>query len=96
MSGNRVEELEAKVRELEATIQGLTDELVETKERLGAIEDETGIEPHALEGRGSERSRPTETEPSADAETTTEEETATESDGEETADSEPGDDIIVA
>ncbi len=96
MSGNRVEELEAKVRELEATIQGLTDELVETKERLGAIEDETGIEPDVLEGRGSERSRPTETEPSADAETTTEEETATESDGEETADSEPGDDIIVA
>ncbi len=96
MSGNRVEELEAKVRELEATIQGLTDELVETKERLGAIEDESGIEPQVLEGRGSDRSRSTETEPSADAETTTEEETTAESDGEETADSELGDDIIVA
>ncbi len=96
MSGNRVEELEAKVRELEATIQGLTDELVETKERLGAIEDETGIEPDVLEGRGSDRSRPAETEPSVDAETTTEEETTAESEGEETADSESGDDIIVA
>ena len=96
MSGNRVEELEAKVRELEATIQGLTDELVETKERLGAIEDETGIEPHALEGRGSDRDRSTGTEPSADAETTTEKETTAESDSDETADSGSGDDIIVA
>lgn len=57
MSGNRVDELEAKVRELEATVEGLTDELVETKERLGAIEDETGIEPDALESRLSRTSR---------------------------------------
>ena len=57
MSGNRVEELEAKVRELEATIDGLTDELVETKERLGAIEDETGIEPDVLKSRLSRTSR---------------------------------------
>jgi uncharacterized coiled-coil protein SlyX len=57
MSGNRVEELEAKVRELEATIDGLTDELVETKERLGAIEDETGIEPEVLKSRLSRTSR---------------------------------------
>lgn len=40
MAGNRVEELETKVRELQATVSGLTDELVETKERLRLIEDE--------------------------------------------------------
>ncbi|MEF8840029.1 MAG: bZIP transcription factor [Haloarculaceae archaeon] len=39
MSGNRVEELEARVRELQATVDGLTDELLETKERLRAIEE---------------------------------------------------------
>jgi TolA-binding protein len=40
MSGNRVEELEARVRELQATVDGLTDELLETKERLRAMEEE--------------------------------------------------------
>ena len=40
MAGNRVDELEAKVQELEATVDGLTDELVETKERLQALEDD--------------------------------------------------------
>ena len=40
MAGNRVDELEAKVQELEATVDGLTDELVETKERLLALEDD--------------------------------------------------------
>jgi hypothetical protein len=48
MSGNRVEELEETVRELEATVEGLTDELIETKERLAAIEEETGIEPEPV------------------------------------------------
>jgi hypothetical protein len=96
MSGNRVEELEAKVRELEATIEGLTDELVETKERLGAIEDETGVEPDVLEGRGTDRDRAIETESSADAETTTGGETTEESESDDTTDSESGDDIIVA
>lgn len=85
MSGNRVEKLEAKVRELEATIEGLTDELVETKERLGAIEDEAGIEPDVLEGRLT-RTR------SDDATTDDDESSA---DEEDTADS-GGDDIIVA
>ena len=40
MSGNRVEELEARVRELQATVDGLTDELLETKERLRVLEEE--------------------------------------------------------
>jgi hypothetical protein len=96
MSGNRVEELEAKVRELEATIEGLTDELVETKERLGAIEDETGVQPDVLEGRGTGFERQNETGSSADAETTTDGETEGESESDDTTDSESGDDIIVA
>jgi len=103
MSGNRVEELEAKVRELEATIEGLTDELVETKERLGTIEDEAGIEPGVLQSRYSKSRSKTERmdaerdERSA-AESDAETETETEADveeGEETTDS-SGDDIIVA
>jgi hypothetical protein len=39
-SGNRVEELETHVRELEATVTGLTDELLECKQRLGELEDQ--------------------------------------------------------
>ena len=89
MSGNRVEDLEAKVRELEATINGLTDELVETKERLGAIEDEAGIGPGVLEGRLT-RTR-SEDATSADGD----DDDDSSADGDETADS-GGDDIIVA
>lgn len=44
MAGNRVEELEAKVREMEATISGLTDELVETKERVRALEEHVDLQ----------------------------------------------------
>ncbi|WP_135667096.1 DUF7518 family protein [Halorhabdus rudnickae] len=39
MSGNRVEELESKVKDLEATVEGLTDELVECKVRLRELEN---------------------------------------------------------
>jgi len=39
MCGNRVEELESRVKELEASVEGLTDELVECKVRLREIED---------------------------------------------------------
>jgi uncharacterized coiled-coil protein SlyX len=102
MSGNRVEDLEAKVRELEATINGLTDELVETKERLEAIEEQTGIEPDSLDERfgqaRSEEETPerdeTETE-GIDEEPVAEGADGEDEDGEETADS-AGDDIIVA
>ena len=38
MTGNQVEQLESRVRELEATLTGLTDELVDTKDRLQAVE----------------------------------------------------------
>jgi len=39
MCGNRVEELELTVSELESTIDGLTEELVETKERVRTLEE---------------------------------------------------------
>jgi hypothetical protein len=49
MCGNRVEELEARVNELEASVEGLTDELVECKVRLreleGAIDEDLGFTP---------------------------------------------------
>ena len=97
MSGNRVEKLEAKVRKLEATVEGLTDELVETKERLEAVEDETGVEPDVFENHRSGRDRSEEAEQSADAETTAEEgETEAAEEAEGTTESESGDDIIVA
>jgi uncharacterized coiled-coil protein SlyX len=38
-SGNRVEELETRIRELEATVTGLTDELLECKQRLDELEE---------------------------------------------------------
>jgi len=38
-SGNRVEELESRVKELEATVDGLTDELVECKVRIRELEN---------------------------------------------------------
>ncbi|MFB6074525.1 MAG: bZIP transcription factor [Haloarculaceae archaeon] len=47
MCGNRVEELESRVNELEASVEGLTDELVECKVRLreleNAVDDDLGF-----------------------------------------------------
>lgn len=40
MAGNRVDQLEETVQELEATVSGLTDELIEMKERLRVLEAE--------------------------------------------------------
>ena len=39
MCGNRVEELESRVKELEASVEGLTDELVECKVRIRELEN---------------------------------------------------------
>lgn len=41
MSGNRVERLESRVTELEASVSGLTEELMQTKSRLADLEDES-------------------------------------------------------
>ncbi|MFB6183822.1 MAG: bZIP transcription factor [Haloarculaceae archaeon] len=49
MSPNRVERLEERVKELEASVEGLTDELVECKVRLreleNAVDEDLGFEP---------------------------------------------------
>jgi len=51
MCGNRVEELESRVKELEASVEGLTDELVECKVRLreleNAVDDDLGFVPES-------------------------------------------------
>ena len=39
MCGNRVDELEEQVQELQATVDGLTDELVECKVRIRELEN---------------------------------------------------------
>ena len=87
MSGNRVEELEETVTELQATVAGLTDELVETKERLHVLEDHIGPELDEML-TGSADSTDGDTSESVDAQTK-----PAESNNEETAD---GDEIIVA
>ena len=105
MAGNRVDELEVKVQELQATIDGLTDELVETKERLHALEgadDDGGSD--ILAGRPTRDEPPQEAaaEPPADetaaspVEDPAEADTPDEADGGDTAESGSGDDIIVA
>ena len=50
MCGNRVEELESRVQELEASVEGLTDELVECKVRIreleNAVDEDLGFGPN--------------------------------------------------
>ena len=97
MAGNRVDELEAKVRELEATIDGLTDELVETKERLQALEADADESYDVLDGDPAPSASGEEPDPPADDEDASADEVNTdEADEEDNADSESGDDIIVA
>jgi len=70
-SGNRVEELESRVKELEATVDGLTDELVECKVRIRELENVVdaagGLD--AIEGMAEDDSA-TQPEPEQAAETT--------------------------
>lgn len=100
MTGNRVEELEETVRRLEATVDGLTDELVETKERLHAIEEEMDVEPDIIDGESiDDPLGGTADGTSGDEDTSAEDGSADavnneEGEGEDNADS--GDDIIVA
>lgn len=65
---NRVEELERQVAELQAAVNGLTEELVEMKERVRQIEDgEVAIDVDAgasASGTDQPAAGPTETEPS--------------------------------
>jgi uncharacterized coiled-coil protein SlyX len=97
---NRVEELESQVAELQAAVDGLTEELVETRERLRQLEENEGVDnsrtperrdsPHAdVEHADSEPEPEPEPETAADAETETE---AEDDDGSDS----DGNDIIVA
>ncbi|WP_114577757.1 hypothetical protein [Saliphagus sp. LR7] len=56
MPANRVEELERTVEEMQSTVGGLTDELVEAKERIRVLEAELDTDaptrvPERREGR---------------------------------------------
>ncbi|WP_122088907.1 DUF7518 family protein [Halalkalicoccus subterraneus] len=67
---NRVEDLETRVEELEATVRGLTEELVEANERIRTLEAhheaETDVETREV---GVESDRSEEEEPEDDAAT---------------------------
>ncbi|WP_410765489.1 chromosome segregation protein SMC [Haloferax sp. DFSO60] len=95
---NRVEELESKVTELQAAVNGLTEELVETKERLRQLEDANDVQTptRAAQRRVEFEATPEETEtPDSQEkgdETKTDEAEDVDNDGEENL----GDDIIVA
>ncbi|WP_416838881.1 chromosome segregation protein SMC [Haloferax sp. DFSO52] len=98
---NRVEELESKVAELQAAVNGLTEELVESKERLRQLEDANDVEvpSRAPRRRGdwtpAEEGAP-ENAPEADAADGDETKTDEADVGDEEESQTPEDDIIVA
>ncbi|UIP01187.1 chromosome segregation protein SMC [Halobaculum sp. CBA1158] len=47
--GNRVDDLEAQVAELQAAVDGLTEELVEAKERISQLERSNAVEADPVE-----------------------------------------------
>lgn len=99
---NRVEELESQVAELQAAVDGLTEELVETRERLRQLEENDGVDnsrtperresPHAQVEHADEDA---DAEAEADAETETDSEAEAEEAEDDSSDSD-GNDIIVA
>ncbi|WP_435360897.1 DUF7518 family protein [Haloarchaeobius sp. DFWS5] len=105
MAKNRVEDLEATVNELESTVRGLTEELVETKERVRILEAELEADPRSVAPDTSKQQQEMLTpEPGASeadqsdveaaaADANPSEETA---DDDESEESGLGDDIIVA
>lgn len=98
MAGNRVDQLEEKVQELEATVNGLTDELVETKERLRALEEEVepALETNIIEGRPTQGEADDSEVQEAVPETASDEAKGHEPHDEDNAGPEESDDIIVA
>ncbi|WP_129114754.1 DUF7518 family protein [Halegenticoccus tardaugens] len=87
---NRVEELESKVSELRAAVDGLTEELVETKERVRQLEDEVAVDVDApAEDRIVDAESPT-------AETEVEGAKADDDEGEDNGATAEESDIIVA
>ncbi|MEF8853276.1 MAG: bZIP transcription factor [Haloarculaceae archaeon] len=95
MCGNRVEELEARVNELEASVEGLTDELVECKVRLreleGAVDEDLGFAPETPGPASEPAVEPSESPEEAEADSSNTEE-ADEEDNAETG----SNDIIIA
>jgi uncharacterized protein involved in exopolysaccharide biosynthesis len=99
---NRGEDLESQIAELQAAVDGLTEELVETKERVRQLEETTD----SLEADDSEPEAQTTAEQQAqargaerrDAEFVAEEDGGAEEAAaeEEESDDDDGDDIIVA
>ncbi|MCU4801009.1 bZIP transcription factor [Halobacteria archaeon HArc-gm2] len=104
MCGNRVEELESRVKELEASVEGLTDELVECKVRLreleNAVDTDIGLsnENAGSSGDSTSNSAQTDTTPAAEqgAADTHKAEDATTEDNREESEADSGSDIIVA
>ena len=100
MCGNRVEELETRVRELEASVEGLTDELVECKVRIreleASVDEDNGFsadEPDSEESAATPAEADTpNTEDTNEGDNREEAEAASEAETEEDSES----DIIVA
>jgi TolA-binding protein len=66
---NRVEELESQVAQLQAAVDGLTEELVETRERLRQLEAEEGVD-HSRAPERREAESASSQDGSADADAT--------------------------
>ena len=92
MSGNRVEELETRVNELEATVDGLTEELVETRDRLRGLEADESDE-YIEAGVGTTSEAETDSPEGSAVEAAVEGDKHTEDEKESTTEA---DDIIVA
>jgi uncharacterized coiled-coil protein SlyX len=93
---NRVEELESKVAELQAAVDGLTEELVETRERLHQLETEHGVEVKRAPER---RERPSAEADNTEATQASDEQTSepdSDADADDAAADEEESDIIVA
>ena len=93
------DELEQRVAELEATVRGLTEELVDATERVRELERDAGMHDSTSEKRARrERTAVTPTEQDAQSETPETGDTAKSAEGDDSTDSEEStsDDIIVA
>ena len=102
--GNRVEDLERQVAELQAAVDGLTEELVESKERLRQLEkanaDESTPERSPTRSTGEGGARDAEFVANAKLESSGDDDAETDADAETDGDEEEADDdsdgIIVA
>jgi uncharacterized coiled-coil protein SlyX len=97
---NRVDELESQVAELQAAVDGLTEELVETRERLRQLEESDGVDnSRTPERRESTHAHvehaPEDADADADADSETDIGAETEEADDDGSDSD-GNDIIVA